>query len=69
MENKIKTVGENYPCGPCELPLVCVQCGTVITEENVVNEACDDAYCEVCQYCGIGKCPKCGAHWHCGGCI
>ncbi|MCP4651163.1 MAG: hypothetical protein GY853_13940 [PVC group bacterium] len=63
----MKNVAENYPCGPCELPLKC-GCGTVITEDNVVDSQCEEE-CEVCQYCGCGSCPSCGEHWHCGGCI
>ena len=64
----MKKTGENYPCGPCELPLECSECGTIITEENVENEECGNG-CEICDYCGNGKCPNCGNHWHCGGCI
>ena len=63
----MKTIGEDYPCGPCSLPLKCT-CGTVITKDNVVNETCEGE-CDVCLYCGDGKCPKCGEHWHCGGCV
>jgi hypothetical protein len=62
------TSGENYPCGPCSLPLKCCNCETEITKDNVVDDICDSE-CEVCEYCGIGKCPNCGTHWHCGGCI
>jgi hypothetical protein len=65
---KYPVAGSEYPCGPCELPLVCLKCGTIITEDNVVNEECPDE-CEICMYCGTGRCPKCGMHWHCGGCI
>ena len=64
----MQKTGENYPCGPCELPLECSNCGNIITEENVINEACTEE-CEICDYCGIGKCPGCGEHWHCGGCV
>ena len=64
----MKKTCEDYPCGPCELPLECSECGTIITEENVKNEDCEDE-CDVCGYCGDGKCPNCGSHWHCGGCI
>ena len=64
----MKVTGEDYPCGPCELPLKCANCGAVITEENVIEEDCEGE-CEVCEYCGNGKCPACGEHWHCGGCV
>jgi hypothetical protein len=68
MSEVIREVGVNYPIGPCELPLLC-SCGTIITNENVNNSnECSDG-CEVCDYCGVGKCPTCGEHWHCGGCI
>ena len=64
----MQKTGDNYPNGPCELPLICFKRGTVITNENVIEKDCDDE-CEVCEYCGNGKCHKCGTHWHCGGCI
>lgn len=64
----MKKTHEDYPCGPCELPLECSRCGEIITEENVVEKICDDG-CEKCEYCGHGACPNCGEHWHCGGCI
>lgn len=64
----MQKTGENYPCGPCSLPLECSDCGTIITEENVVNQNCEGE-CEICDYCGNGKCPSCGEHYHCGGCI
>ena len=67
-ENEMKKTGENYPIGPCVLPLQCSICGTIITEENVVNKDCAGG-CDICLYCGNGKCPKCGEHWHCGGCV
>ncbi len=61
--------GEHYPNGPCELPMKCSACGKIITEKNVVEgDECEEE-CEVCDYCGTGKCPSCGEHWHCGGCI
>lgn len=65
---KIQISGENYPCGPCALPVVCCDCGTIITDENVVFEVCEDE-CEICNYCGDRKCPNCKAHVCCGGCI
>lgn len=67
----MKKTGEDGPCGPCELPLICSNCGAVITENNVLHESCniDDDDCDVCQYCGDEKCPICKAHIHCGGCI
>lgn len=61
------TIGQHYPCGPCEFPVQCT-CGFVITKENVVNYSCEEE-CEICEYCGTGKCPECGNHRHCGGCI
>ena len=64
----MQKTGEDYPCGPCILPLECSNCGTIITEENQVNEDCTEE-CDICDYCGNGKCPNCGEHWHCGGCI
>ena len=64
----MRKTGENYPVGPCTLPLECYNCGTVITQENVVTDRCDGE-CELCLYCGEEKCPQCGNHWHCGGCI
>ena len=63
----MKETGSNYPCGPCELPLECSKCGTIITEDNVVDIEHDN--CEVCDYCGSESCPNCGQHWHCGWCI
>ena len=45
----MKTTGEDYPCGPCYLPLECSNCGTIITEENVVEEECNYG-CEICDY-------------------
>ena len=71
----MKETGEDYPCGPCSLPLICSGCGEVITKDNVINEDCEsdnedcESDCEICDYCGNGSCPKCGDHWHCGGCI
>ena len=63
----MKKIGENYPIGPCKLPLVCI-CGKILTEDNVKHETCKDK-CEICQYCSNQKCPDCGAHICCGGCI
>jgi hypothetical protein len=67
-EKAIKVTGSEYPCGPCELPLKCSECGTIITTQNVVHTDCDSE-CEICDYCGNGKCPNCLSHWHCGGCV
>ena len=67
----IPEVGENYPCGPCEYPKKCI-CGKVLTKDNVVFDECemDEVdYCEVCSYCSTAKCPECGRHTCCGGCI
>ena len=63
----MRVVGDGYPCGPCSLPLKCA-CGKILTDDNVVNESCDGE-CEVCDYCGNTKCPNCGQHVCCGGCI
>lgn len=64
----MKKTGEDYPCGPCELPLECSGCGTILTNENVIYERCEEE-CEVCEYCSISKCPTCTRHICCGGCI
>lgn len=64
----IPVAGSQYPCGPCEMPVECPNCGTIITEGNVVNKNCDEE-CEICEYCGSEKCPNCLTHLHCGGCI
>lgn len=64
----MKEIGSEYPCGPCDLPLKCA-CGTILTEDNLIEKDCDDNECEICAYCGISKCPDCGRHLHCGGCI
>ena len=40
-----------------------------LRDENVKHEDCEDGECEVCQYCSNAKCPVCGAHVCCGGCI
>ncbi|KKN70946.1 hypothetical protein LCGC14_0425480 [marine sediment metagenome] len=67
-ETIIKVVGSEYSCGPCPgLPLQCT-CGIMITEDNVISKECNDE-CEVCDYCGSDKCPNCGDHVHCGGCV
>lgn len=63
----MKTVGEDYPCGPCGFPKKCT-CGKVLTEENITHEECEGE-CEVCDFCTSGKCPECGAHTCCGGCV
>lgn len=68
MTTELLTAGEHYPFGPCDLPLICRDCGETITEDNVVNYRCEDD-CELCSYCGDGRCPYCGTHWHCGGCV
>ena len=64
----MEKTGQHYPCGPCELPLECSNCGEIITEDNQIDETCEED-CEICEYCGSGSCPNCGYHWHCGGCI
>jgi hypothetical protein len=65
----MREIGSNYPCGPCpdELPMKCT-CGKILTDDNIGDKDCGDG-CEVCYYCGIGKCPDCGEHIHCGGCV
>jgi hypothetical protein len=64
----VDLAGSRYPNGPCSLPLKCSECGTVITPDNVLHEECVEE-CDICQYCGDGKCPVCFSHWHCGGCV
>lgn len=53
----IPVAGSQYPCGPCGMPVECPNCGTIITEENVVKKDCDEE-CEICDYCGNEKCPQ-----------
>ena len=63
--------GEFYPCGPCpfgDFKIMCRSCETIVTPENITDDPCDEE-CEVCDYCGAGKCPDCGEHIHCGGSI
>ena len=67
-ERKMEKTGSGYPCGPCGLPVICSECGCVITDENVIEEECDES-CELCDYCGTQKCPQCKEHICCGGCI
>lgn len=59
---------DQYPGGSCKLPLICSNCGIIITEENVINDECENE-CEVCDYCSTRKCPSCKDHVCCGGCI
>lgn len=62
--------GEYYPGGPCECPMVCSVCGELIeTWADALDRPCDDENCETCLYCGSLKCPGCGDHLHCGGCV
>jgi hypothetical protein len=63
----MKKVGSEYPCGPCDFPKEC-SCGTILTEINVVSDRCRND-CEICDYCSTLKCPDCGEHTCCGGCI
>ena len=64
----IPVVASSYPCGPCDYPKRC-PCGFVfLTEDNVKHEECEGE-CDICEYCGDDKCPICGEHTHCGGCI
>jgi len=64
----MRKTGDNYPCGPCDLPLECRNCGTIITDENVIEEECEYS-CEICEYCSTRKCPNCKEHVCCGGCV
>lgn len=64
----MKKTCEDYPVGPCDLPLICSNCGATITDQNAIHQECDYE-CEICDYCGSGKCPVCLEHYHCGGCI
>ena len=68
---EMKTFVSGYPCGPChwENGKIKCECGWVYSEEEVVEYYCDCDECEICSYCGSEKCPKCGAHLHCGGCV
>lgn len=63
----------DYPGGPClgsaDWELMCHNCDTVLNEDNIDPSPCDDPQCETCQYCGHERCPNCGAHIHCGGCV
>lgn len=63
-----RKTGDGFPCGPCNLPLECSGCGEILTEDNVVDQECDDE-CGVCRYCSTMKCHVCGEHICCGGCI
>jgi len=62
-------VGHGYPCGPCpgDGPVTCY-CGTVVTDDNVKYYTCPEE-CDVCRYCSQRRCPSCGAHMCCGGCV
>ena len=65
-----KEFAEDWPTGPCSdkwKECVC-SCGWEYNEKEVIHAACSGD-CDVCNYCGIEKCPKCGKHLHCGGCI
>lgn len=63
-----KRTKSEYPCGPCELPLECSECGTVITAENqVVHDECHPDRCDG-YFCYHECCPQCDTPWHCGGC-
>lgn len=66
----MKKFGEDYPCGPCDFKGCVCECGWVYDQKEVNHEPCeDDDDCDVCMYCGNEKCPMCGRHLHCGGCI
>ena len=70
----MKNVKENYKHGLCPdqedfWPTKC-NCGAILrTKADCNSEPCEDEWCEVCQYCGTLKCPDCGEHLHCGGCV
>jgi len=65
---RFPVVGSNYPNGPCSLPIQCT-CGTIITQDNIeMNNKCTSD-CEICKYCSSAKCPDCGEHVCCGGCV
>lgn len=66
--DNIGITSESWPNGPCELPLKCNNCGEIITEQNVSHIKCDED-CEICEYCSDMKCPNCGTHVCCGGCV
>jgi len=66
--NRVPIACESYPRGPCGLPMYCWKCHTLVTQENVVHEECASP-CETCDYCGTRKCPSCGEHICCGGCV
>ena len=69
-EEDIPKQGQFYPCGPCpfgDFKIRC-HCGTVVTPDNVIDEVCEEE-CELCDYCGTGRCPDCGEHLNCGGCV
>jgi len=69
-EEKKKIFRCTYPCGPCPNKwknCIC-GCGWEYNEEEVIEIDCTDG-CEICEYCGNQKCPKCNEHLHCGGCI
>jgi len=62
--------GGAYPGGPCPnrwKDCVC-ECGWEYKEDEVVHIRCPGT-CEICKYCGSEKCPQCGRHLHCGGCV
>lgn len=64
----IYEIGSEYPIGPCpsgDYKLLC-SCETIVTPQNVIHLNCG---CEICEYCGDGRCPNCSEHIHCGGCI
>lgn len=63
-------VGEFYPCGPCpfdDFKIEC-HCGETLTPDTVVNHTCEEL-CDICEHVDDKKCPSCGAHAHCGGCV
>ena len=64
----MRKTGDKYPCGPCELPLECSGCGLILTEDNLDYDRCEGD-CELCDYCSTAKCPECGWHKCCGGCV
>jgi len=44
------------------------KCGWKVEEDQIIEESCEEQ-CDICDYCGNEKCPKCKEHLHCGGCV
>jgi len=65
MKKQIKEDDE-LPC--CGSFIKKCSCGWKYNSTEVITKACKDN-CDVCAYCGPDKCPVCGSHLHCGGCV